>query len=434
MIKAIILVGGRGSRLGAKTRNIPKPMIKIGGTPLLELQIKLLREYGLRDITLLTHYLSEVIEKYFKDGKKFGVKIRYSKETTPLGTTGGVKALEKELKDDFLLIYGDVAMNLDLKRLIAFHRQKKSACTLVLHPNDHPQDSDLVEIDKNQRIVAFHAKPHQPNKYFRNLVSAGLYIVSPRILKYIKRGKKTDWGKDIFPKIIRNTKEKIYGYVTPEYLKDMGTIERLREVNRDFKSGKIKRLNLKNKRRAVFLDRDGTINKTHNDVYHPDNFRLFSFAAEAIKKINESEFLAIVITNQPAVARGFCSIEDINEIHRKMETVLGENGAKLDGIYFCPHHPEKGFKGENPKYKIKCLCRKPEIGMLLNAKKDFNIDLEGSYFIGDSFRDILCGKNAGMTTIGLKTGHGCQNSIVKPDYLKKNILEAVNFIINKNKK
>ena len=153
-----------------------------------------------------------------------------------------------------------------------------------------------------------------------------------------------------------------------------------------------------------------------------------------IKKINESEFLAIIITNQPAVAKGFCLIENINEIHRKMETVLGESGAKLDGIYFCPHHPEKGLKGENPKYKIKCSCRKPGIGMLQKAAKDFNIDLEGSYFIGDSFRDILCGKNAGMKTCGLKTGRGCKDGDIKPDYLKKNLLEAVNFIINKTKK
>lgn len=431
-MRALILAGGRGERMGSLTEHTPKPMLKIGGSPLLTHQIELFRRYGIKNITLLTCYLSEIIEKYFEDGSKFGVKISYFKEEKPLGTTGGLKEIENRLKEDFLLLCGDVMLDLDIKRLLEFHRKKKSACTLVLHPNDHPQDSDLVEIDANQRIVAFHPKPRQENKYLRNLVNAGLYVISPKILKHLEKGVKADFGKDIFPKIVK--KEALYGYVTPEYLKDMGTPERLKEVDRDFRSGKIRKLNLKNKRRAIFLDRDGTINKLNNDIYRSANFQLFPFASRAIKKINESEFLAVVITNQPAVAKGFCSMDDIAEVHKKMETNLGEAGAKLDGIHFCPHHPDKGFEGENPKYKIKCSCRKPEIGMIKKAEKDFNIDLRHSYFIGDSYRDILCGRKAGMTTIGVKTGRGCKDGAIRPDYLKKNILEAVNFIINKNKK
>ncbi len=320
-------------------------------------------------------------------------------------------------------------MDIDLAQLISFHKSKKGICTIVLHPTDHLADSDLVEIDGNKKIIAFHPKPHRQNQYFRNLVNASIYVASPKILRHIKQGVKADFGKNIFPEIIR--KENLYGYLTAEYIKDMGTPIRLIQARRDWRSGKIERLNRKNKRRAIFLDRDGTISQTHHEVFRLDNFKLFPFAAEAVKKINESEFLAIVITNQPAAAKGFCSIDDIAATHRKMETILGKKGAKLDGIYFCPHHPDKGFKGENQKYKIKCSCRKPEIGMVKKAEKDFNIDLKNSYFIGDSFRDILCGKNAGTNTVGVKTGRGCQDGRIKPDYLKKNILEAVNFIIKK---
>jgi len=431
MIQAVILAGGKGTRMKSLAKNTPKPMLKIGKLPILAHQVELLRQYGIKDIFVLTHHLSESIEEYFKNGKDFGVKISYFKEKKPLGTTGGIKEIEDKLKKDFIVIYGDVMVDMDIARLLGFHKSKKGIATLVLHPNDHPQDSDLVEMDENQRIIAFHPKPHLEDKYFQNMVNAGLYVISPKILKHIKREVKADWGKNIFQAIVK--KERLYGYNTAEYLKDIGTKERLKEVDRDYKSGKIRRLNRANKRKAIFLDRDGVINKTDKDVCRVKDFRFFPDTTRAIKKINNSEFLAIIITNQPAVAKGFCSIEEVAAIHKKMETLLGREGAKLDAVYYCPHHPEKGFTGENPKYKIKCNCRKPKIGLIKKAEKEFNIDLRQSYFIGDSFRDILCGRNAGTKTIGVKTGKACKDGKVKPDYLKNNLLQAVNFIINKRK-
>ena len=434
MTKAVILAGGKGIRLKSLTKKVPKPMIKIGRLPILEHQINLLKKYGTKEIIILTYHLSEVIENYFKNGNKWGVKITYLKERKPLGTTGGLKEkeIENKLKKDFIISYGDVMIDMDIARLLAFHKEKNSACTLVLHPNDHPDDSDLVEINESQRIIAFHPKPHLNNKYFRNLVNAGLYVMSPKVLKYIKKGVKADFGKNIFPKIVK--KEKLYGYLTVEYLKDVGTPARLTEVRKDYQSGKIARLNRKNKRRAIFLDRDGTINEATDDIYKIEDFKLLPKAAKAIKKINDSEFLAIVITNQPVVAKGLCSIEELTEIHKKMETLLGKERAKLDATYYCPHHPNKGFTGENLDYKIKCDCRKPKIGLIKKAEKDFNINLKDSYFIGDSFRDILCGKNAGLTTIWVRTKDECQKSEVKPDYFFENLSKAVNFIINQNKK
>ena len=431
MVKAVILAGGKGERLGSLTRRIPKPMLKIGNLPLLEHQINLLKKYGIKEIAMITGYLSEVIESYFKDGKNFGVRISYFKEENPLGTAGGLKEIKNKLKNDFLLLYGDVMANLDINGLIKFHKKKGGIASLALHPNDHPQDSDLAEINQDKRIASFHAKPHPENKYFQNLVNAGLYALSPKIIKYIKRGAKADFGKDVFPKLV--SEDKIYGYVTAEYLKDMGTPLRLAEVRRDYKSGKIFRLNRENKRRAIFLDRDGTINDALRDVCRLKDFKLLPESAEAIKKINGSEFLAIVITNQPAIAKGLCAIDDIEKIHKKMGWLLGKAGAKLDAIYYCPHHPDRGFTGENLSYKIKCDCRKPEIGMIIRAKNDFNINLKESYFVGDSWRDILCGKKAGITTLGVKTGKGCRDGNAKPDYFFKNLNQAVNFIIKKIK-
>jgi mannose-1-phosphate guanylyltransferase/phosphomannomutase len=126
-MKAVILAGGRGERMGKITKKIPKPMIKIGGLPILEHQINLLKRYNIKEITLIVNYLSEVIEKYFGDGKKFGVKISYFKERIPLGTTGGIKELERTLKKDFIVIYGDVMLDMDISRILAFHGKKNSA-------------------------------------------------------------------------------------------------------------------------------------------------------------------------------------------------------------------------------------------------------------------------------------------------------------------
>ncbi len=133
----------------------------------------------------------------------------------------------------------------------------------------------------------------------------------------------------------------------------------------------------------------------HQLVRNIDDFELIDGVTEAIKHINQSCFLAIVVTNQPVIARGEVSWEELHEIHKKMETLLGKDGAYIDGIYICPHHPDKGFEGERPEYKIDCNCRKPKPGLLLQAAKDFNIDLSQSIMIGDSERDVEAGLMAG---------------------------------------
>ena len=125
----------------------------------------------------------------------------------------------------------------------------------------------------------------------------------------------------------------------------------------------------------MFLDRDGTINIEKGFLTDAEDFELIEGAAKAIRTINQSEYLAVVCTNQPVIARGECTFNKLREIHDKMETLLGQEGAYLDAIYYCPHHPDKGFEGERPEYKIDCDCRKPNDGLLRKAAADFNIDL-----------------------------------------------------------
>lgn len=426
------MAGGRGTRMGKLSETTPKALIKIGKKAIIERQILLLEQNGIKNIYVLLGYLGDKIEKYLGNGKKFGVKIYYCREKLPLGTAGSLKEIEKKIEKDFLFLSCDVMLDMDIKRFINWHNHKKNSCaSLVVHPSDHAFDSDLVETDKKERVISFLIRPHSPSLVFKNLSIASVFIFSPKIFSFIEKCKKSDIEKDVLPKILA-AEEKIYAYKSPEYIKDAGTPERLKIVRRDYNLGKIKKLNLKNKRKAIFLDRDGVINGQSGRATMLENFRLYNFSAEAIKEINNSDYLAIIITNQPAIAKGFISEEELFLIHKRMETSLAVDGAKIDAIYFCPHHPEKGFEGEIKELKIRCDCRKPTPGMIKKAEEDFNLDLNKCFFIGDSTTDAKTAENAKIKFIGVKTGYACQDKsykISKKLTIEKNLLCAVKKIL-----
>ena len=189
--------------------------------------------------------------------------------------------------------------------------------------------------------------------------------------------------------------------------------------------------NLKNKQKAIFIDRDGTINQYVGFLRNIDDFKLIDNTAKAIKIINQSQYLAIVATNQPVVARGEVTYSQLEEIHKKMETELGKQGAYLDDLFFCPHHPDKGYNGEVKELKIDCNCRKPQIGMLLQALEKYNIDFSQSWYIGDTTTDIQTGINAGMKTVLVKTGEAGKDGKynVTATFEANTLYEAVKRII-----
>lgn len=419
-MKLLILAGGEGTRLGLD--NTPKPMAEVAGKPIIEHQIELAKRYGLTDIYILSGYMAHVISDYLGDGSKFGVNITHIVEDEPLGTSGSVKQMKDIMDERFFVFYGDVIMDVNLEKMMEFDKSHMAVATIATHPNDHPYDSDLIECDSEGLIEKFLSKPHEGSVYRNNLVSAALYILSPEIFDYIPKGK-SDFGKDIFPALL-DAGEKIVAHKTTEYLKDMGTPERLEKVSKDVLSGKIARRNISNKQKAIFLDRDGVINTQVHNISNIENFELIDRVSEAIVKINRSDYLTVVVTNQPAVAKGFMSEDELNEIHKKMDTLLGKNGAFIDHTYYCPHHPDSGFDGEIKELKIVCECRKPSPGMLLEAADRFNIELKESWMIGDHERDLTAGKNAGCKTIYINEG-----SSEHADEVFKTLYEAVEFIL-----
>ncbi len=415
-MKVVIMAGGKGTRIASVKSDVPKPMIEICGKPILEWQIENLKACGLTDITLVVGYLGNVIQEYFCDGSKFGVNINYFVEDAPLGTAGALFKMP-ELTEDFLLMCGDVILDVNFNRFIEFHKKNNAWASLMAHPNGHPYDSSLLVTEilpppvaggnpvDTHRVVKWMNKEDE-RLYYKNRVNAGIEIISPELLKETKKNfvprhpetpDKIDLDRDVLKPNIKSGR--IFAYDTPEYIKDMGTPERFYEVEENIKSGKVKARNLKNKQKAVFLDRDGTINKYIGFLTKPEQFELLPGVTEAIRKINKSGYLAIVVTNQPVIARGDCTWEELQEIHDKMETELGKEGAFVDAIYICPHHKDKGFEGERPEYKFDCECRKPKAGLLFQAAKDYNIDLKESIMVGDSNRDIEAGRNANCMKI-----------------------------------
>ena len=405
-MKVVLMAGGRGTRIAELFPNIPKPLIPVAGMPILEREIRSLCAQGFKDIILTVGYLADKIIAYFGDGSQFGAKIDYFVEESPLGNAGALFRLREKIGDEpFLLLNADAAFDVNFNRMVAFHKNHGGLVTLFTHPNSHPYDSGLIIADENGHVEKWLAKEDERPQWYDNRVNAGLHVIDLKVLdislKSLEINKESGFpqGKvDLDRQILKPLcgSNMMFCYDSPEYVKDMGTPERFHQVEADYKNGVVLAKNLTNKQKAIFLDRDGTINKYVGFLRNIDDFELIEGVAEAIKLINQSGYLAIVVTNQPVIARGEVIWEELNEIHKKMATLMGKEGAYVDGIYICPHHPDKGFEGERPEYKIGCDCRKPKPGLLLQAAKDFNIDLSESYMIGDSHRDVEAGENAGV--------------------------------------
>jgi histidinol-phosphate phosphatase family protein len=429
-LNAVILAGGMGSRLAARTNGLPKTLVPVDGRPLLAYQLELLARHGVEHVTLLCGYGAEQIREFCGNGSRWGLKAGLIQEKQMMGTAGAVIAALNDLPEEFLVLYGDTMVNMDLGRMFRAHDESGAGATLFLHPNEHPQDSDLVECDESGRIKAIHGYPHPAGVQLPNLVNAALYVIKHSALKgFAVPDAPLDFGKHVFPQMLRDGVH-LHGYRSPEYVKDAGTPARLDAVEADVRAGVVAHGSLAVQRPAIFLDRDGTINEEASYITRPEQLKLLPGAAEAVRTMRAAGYRIVVVTNQPVIARGDCTTEELMHIHDHMEMELSRGGAFLDGIYYCPHHPDKGFPGECAELKMECDCRKPGDGMLRRAASELNLDLKQSWLIGDRTGDIQAAHKCGIRSILLRTGMGGSDERydAAPDYIFDDLLAAAHFV------
>lgn len=413
---AVILAGGKGTRLGLTDR--PKPLVPIDERSLLEIQLQWLAEQGLKKVFLLLNYMPEKIHEVVGDGSRWNLEIEYVTEDQPLGTSGALAQLQGKIKDDFFVVYGDLfSAYFDLQAMYEFHLQKQSDLTLLTHPNNHPYDSDLVEADEHNRVIHFLTKPHDANLQYMNLVNAAVYVFTPQALQALEPNKFQDLARDVFPKLLQTFK--VFSYKSFEYVKDIGTPDRIEKLKKElFITRTPQRKALKEPKPCVFWDRDGTLVDFVPDLKRPDQLHVKSEIEKAIQLLNTLGILNVVVTNQPGVAKGYITWQDLNNIHKKLDTDLGAKRVWLDDWFICPHHPDRGFAGEVPELKINCECRKPKTGLFKQAQKAYNIDFSKSLVVGDSYRDRLAAEALGVDYVAILNG---EDSVEK---LRPNVFEA----------
>lgn len=426
---AVILAGGLGTRLRELGLGVPKSLVPIGGKPLLWHQITCLRRDGIEHIVLVTGHRGDLVRDAVGDGRRFGVSVEYVQETVPLGTAGCFGELRDRLPGTFVVLYGDVLFDIDFHRFTRFHRAHTGRATLLVHPNDHPGDSDLIVVDDDGVVTTIVPKGSGRIGWHHNLVNAGVFVVDRELFADLPRGRFLDLERDVLaPQVARR---QIRGYRSSEYAKDVGTARRYEAARRHEATGLVAARSLRHRQRAVFLDRDGTLNRHVGLVSEPDQLEVTEQAFSALAALNESPYLAIVITNQPVVARNLCSVDGLDEIHRKLDTVLGAHGVFVDDLYYCPHHPDRGYLGENPEYKVACGCRKPATALIERAARQYRINVSESWFVGDTTSDVQTGHNAGTRTILLRTGEGGRDARyqVLADLVANDLTTAVSSLL-----
>jgi histidinol-phosphate phosphatase family protein len=413
-VRAAIVAGGLGTRMGEISRSTPKPLLPFGGRPLLGIQLDLLARAGLDDVTILTGHLSEEIERRVGELAPAGMRLRVSIEPRPSGS-GGCLRHAGFGDETVLVLFGDIMMDMDLAALVEFHQRSGGIATAVVHPNDHPHDSDLVELGEGDRIVTLHRKPHPPDLVTRNLVTAGVFVMEPELIRRIPEDRPVDFVHGLLAPAVERG-EPVFAYRTAEYLKDIGTPERYRAVAEHWERGLVAALHRSRPRPAAFLDRDGTLNVHEGYITRPEDLRLLPGVAQAVRRLNKAGVRAIVVTNQPVIARGECDERTLERIHARLEMELGRQGAFLDALYYCPHHPDRGFPGEVESLKVACSCRKPGTGLIEAAARDFTLDLPRSAFFGDTWRDAETARRAGLPAylVGW-TGEPPPGAVAAPD-------------------
>jgi len=370
----VILVGGKGSRLGSMTSKTPKPLIKINNKPFLDQLISKLIKYNFKNIYLLCSYKKRLFFKRYHNKILHNSKILCLNEGIAKGTGGALYKLKHKINNNFLLLNGDTFFDLNLNFLIKKNLSNKSIFMCLTNIKNTKNNYLMNNLSIKNNIVKI-------SKTKSDLINGGVYLINKSILKKIKN-KFLSFENDILKKEIE--KGNVIGKYFENFFIDIGSKQKLKNIKKNYKL-------IQNS--CFFLDRDGVVNKEIGYLKNFKNFIFLKGVHSAIKYLNEKNILVILITNQAAIGKGIISEKQLNYIHHKMKNYLiKKNNAIFDDIYFSPY-----FKySKKNKYRKNKSDRKPNIGMIKKAIKKWNIDTSSSYFIGDKTTDKIAAERSNL--------------------------------------
>jgi histidinol-phosphate phosphatase family protein len=403
--QAVIIAGGLGTRLISVNGNKPKILTEINGISLLEIQLKEIVSAGFKRATFLLGANAElVIQKIYELQKAFRnrLKIDWIVEAVKLGTGGSLINSLNVLEESFMVIYGDLYINVDLEKLATQFYYSGAQFACVVHPTNHMFDSDLVEIDENNDIIGFHLKVARSHASLRNLANTGIYFFQKSSFANESQGSQ-DLDRSIIP-LLMETGARGVALRHHGFIRDIGTPERLVQVSKYLLPESFHQF----KRPTLLLDRDGVLNKHVGYVTNSKQIELVPGICQLIARFNEAKYWVLVFTNQPVIAHGTLSKHGLDNIHAYIDGRISRFGAYIDDYFVCPHHPDGGYEGEIKSLKSHCVCRKPNLGLLDSAKERYRIDLTKSIMIGDTWRDEQFANRAGVKYIPLDRAEGVE--------------------------
>lgn len=428
--QVVVLCGGRGERLAGTIGDLPKVLAPVAGKPLLYHLLADLRAAGAAEVLLVAGRGSERLSAALPALVPPDLETTLLVEPEPHGTAGALSAAGARLQERFFLVYGDLFTALDWRRFARAAAASGGLASLVVHRSSHPGDSDLVLLDDAHRAVGWLGRrpgERQGATFARGaLTNAAIGAFDRAILNYVPRGRASDLYGDVLPALV-DARAPIHGYLTSEYVRDIGTPERLASVDRDVRAGRTRL-----RAELALLDRDG--------VLCPDSpvaaerlgrLELLPGAATGVKLLNDAGVRVAVVTNQAAVARGLCTLEELERAHAKLGERFAREGARLDAIYVCPHHPETHHAGGVDALRGPCRCRKPSTGMVADALADLDVAPWRALVVGDSSIDMQLALNAGLPSIGLDTGKGVRDGLYPagPVWRFADLASAASWII-----
>jgi D,D-heptose 1,7-bisphosphate phosphatase len=371
-MQAVVLVGGLGTRLGALTRTTPKPLLPVGDRPFLAWLIANVERFGFDRILLLAGQHSEQIVKFASDYRG-RARLECIVEPSPLGTAGALRNAAGRLEPEFLFLNGDSLFDFNFLDL-AVRGRTAPIGGVALRPIADTGRYGRVEV--SDRLVTGFCEKSQSGP---GLINGGVYWLKEEITQRLPAVGSLE--RDVFPAL---PPASLVGQPYDGFFIDMG-------VPADYERSQSE-IPAHFFRPAVFLDRDGTLNEDTGYVHSPDQFRWLPDAMDTIKRLNDLGHLVLAVTNQAGVARGFYCESDVVALHAWMNDQLRPLGAHIDAFYFCPHHPVEGV-GD---YRMACDCRKPEPGLVIQAAREWNVDLARSIGCGDKESDSEAWRKAGV--------------------------------------